>query len=132
MVDARLQRAINTPKIKAQAIELIRLALKALDDLRALDESLYERFVMSRDKPNDPSASAASLQRLWDHTFSGLRQMLWLCRSLEAERTGKATPEAVSDDFDFGDFEPPSQPPGRKELELGEGYNGDFLWNECE
>ena len=129
-MDTRLQQAIATPKILNQASELIRLALRALDDLRQLDESLYERFVASRDAPNDPTTTTASLQKLWDLTFGGLRQLLWFCRSLDADKKGTQPAPQGGDDFDFGDFEPPSSPGvSQADLELGQGDIGDLLQN---
>ena len=81
-MDARLQRAIQTPRIQTQAWELVSLAQRALDDLRQLDDGLYERFVATRDAPMDRKTAAASLEQLWDTTFSGLSQLLWACRSM--------------------------------------------------
>ncbi len=139
-MDARLQRAIQTPRIQHQAQELVRLALRALDDLRQLDESLYERFVATREAPADPDAAAASLQKLWDTTFSGLRQLLWYCRSLAVDlpnaeagasgasgdplgtdAAGAAPPD---DDFDFGDFE--AKPKLDDDLQAGQRGSARF------
>ena len=69
-MDTRLQRAISTPKILQQAGELIRLSFRALDDLKQLDESLYERFLATRKAPEDPVAAEAGLRKLWDESRS--------------------------------------------------------------
>ncbi len=128
-VDSRLQKAIATPRIQTQAEELVRLALRALDDLKRLDESLYERFVGSRDAPMDKSESAVSLRKLWATTFSGLLALLEFIRSLESEKQPGATPvvdENVS--FDFGDLEgggPAS--PVSSDLDLGSLDVGNLL-----
>lgn len=106
-MDPRLSRAIGTPSIQQPAGELTRLALKALDDLRQLDESLYERFVASRSAPTDPTATAASLRTLWRQTFDGLTDLLDYCKRLLEESkpidTGARSEASVS--FDFGDLE---------------------------
>jgi hypothetical protein len=122
-VDARLQRAIQTPRIQNQAQELVRLALRALDDLRQLDESLYERFVATRDAPTDLDLASASLKKLWEHTFGGLRQMLWFCRSLAVDAPPEVA-QSVSDDLDFGEFE---TKPKEDDLALGSADLLDFL-----
>jgi hypothetical protein len=123
-VDARLQRAIQTPRILNQAQELVRLALRALDDLRQLDESLYERFVATRDAPTDLELASASLKKLWEHTFGGLRQMLWFCRSLAVDAPPEAA-QTISDDLDFGEFE--TTKPKEDDLALGSADLLDFL-----
>jgi len=123
-VDARLQRAIQTPRILNQAQELVRLALRALDDLRQLDESLYERFVATRDAPTDLEFASASLKKLWEHTFGGLRQMLWFCRSLAVDAPPEAA-QPISDDLDFGEFE--TTKPKEDDLALGSADLLDFL-----
>jgi len=102
-LDPRLQSAIATPKIQGQAGELVRLALRALDDLKQLDEGLYERFVTNRNAPNDPAAAAAGLRKLWAQTFRGLLELLEFCRSLEGDAK-KREPDAEPS-FDFGDLE---------------------------
>lgn len=122
-MDARLQRAIQTPRIQNQAQELVRLSLRALDDLRMLDESLYERFVATRQKPADPEAATASLQRLWDTTFAGLRQLLWFIRSVASDVVQENPPAEV--EFDFGDFE--AKPIKEDDLALGSADLLDFL-----
>ncbi len=99
-LDPRLQSAIATPKIQGQAGDLVRLALKALDDLKQLDEGLYERFVATRKAPNDPAAAAAGLRKLWAQTFRGLLELLEFCRSLEGDAK-KREPD-VEPSFDFG------------------------------
>jgi hypothetical protein len=119
-VDPRLQGAIGSPKIQSQAGELVGLALRALESLRQLDESLYERFVASR------KGSAMDLRQLWGDTFGGLRQLLAFCRSLETERKTEAPAGDVSATFDFGDLEGGTPPP-RDQLDLGAGDIGDLL-----
>jgi len=125
-VDPRLKGAIGTPRIQHQAGELVRLALIALEDLKQLDESLYERFLASRAAPNDPAKTEAGLRKLWDETFGGLAPLLAYCRALEGKKDKK--PEAVSDDdaFDFGDLEG-NDGPTTAELELGASDIGSLL-----
>jgi len=133
-VDARLQRAIQTPRIQNQAWELVSLAQRALDDLRQLDDSLYERFVATRDAPVDPKAAAEGLEKLWDTTFSGLRQLLWTCRSMvELQRTDlegdarstDANPVVTDDELDFGELTEPAAK--EDDLALGSADLLDFL-----
>jgi hypothetical protein len=103
-VDPRLLAAISTPKIRSQAGELTRLALIALEDMKALDESLYERFVATRNQPTDPAENAAELRKLWGATFKGLQQLLVFCRTLEGIKTreGSVPPEpAEPAEFDL-------------------------------
>jgi len=136
-LDPRLQTAIATPKVQAAAGELVRLALQALDDLKQLDEGLYERFVATRKTPNDPAAAEAGLRKLWSQTFRGLLELLTYCRSLE----GDAKKAPVSDEpvsFDFGDLEEGGleeggatglgkEAFGEGELDLGQSDIGDLL-----
>lgn len=124
-VDPRLQGAIGTPRIQHQAGELVRLALTALEDLKQLDESLYERFLASRSAPDDRAKTEAGLRRLWTETFGGLEPLLAHCRVLEGKR---AEPAAADDDaaFDFGDFEA-APAPTTAELELGASDIGSLL-----
>jgi hypothetical protein len=137
-VDARLQRAIQTPRIQTQAWELVSLAQRALDDLRHLDDGLYERFVATRDAPMDPKAAAESLETLWDTTFSGLSQLLWTCRSmvemqstaLEGDDSGavprdRTGPIVTDDELDFGELAEPK--PKVDDLALGSADLLDFL-----
>ena len=128
VVDARLQRAIPTLRIANQAQELVRLALKALDDLRALDESLYERFVASRDAPKEASEAARGLQHLWETTFSGLSALLEFCKTLGAEAEAESEPRTVAEEFDFTDFGE-SQAALKQDDDLAMGANDllDFL-----
>ena len=122
-MDARLQRAISTPKIQQQAGELVERALRALEDLRQLDENLYERFVESRKHPEGPSAAADRLRKLWDETFKGLLEVLAFCRTLSS-----GEPEADDGgNFDFGDFGESSAAPPSAELELGSLDIGELL-----
>jgi hypothetical protein len=123
-VDSRLQRAISTPKIQQQAGELVDRALRALEDLRQLDENLYERFVETRKAPEGPDAAANRIRKLWDETFRGLLGLLDFCKTL----TG-ALPATTTDDsaaFDFGDFGE-SAPAPSNELELGAADIGELL-----
>ncbi|MEO6772891.1 MAG: hypothetical protein ABI467_07695 [Kofleriaceae bacterium] len=130
-MDARLQRAIQTPRIQSQAWELVSLAQRALDDLRQLDDSLYERFVATRDAPADPRAAVASLEKLWDTTFSGLRQLLWCCRSM-VDLAGatdvpgaEPAPAASDDELDFGELAEPAAK--EDDLALGSADLLEFL-----
>ncbi len=127
-MDSRLAKAIATPRIQTQAGELVQLALRALDDLKRLDESLYERFVASRDAATDPSASALSLRKLWATTFSGLLALLTFIRTLETEKSTDADPavdENVS--FDFGDLEGGAPAVASSDLDLGSLDVGNLL-----
>ncbi|MEP6859753.1 MAG: hypothetical protein ABJE66_03980 [Deltaproteobacteria bacterium] len=137
-MDARLQRAIQTPRIQTQAWELVSLAQRALDDLRHLDDGLYERFVATRDAPMDRKTAAESLEQLWDTTFSGLSQLLWACRSmvklqsagLEGDDTASANrdqtgPVVTDDELDFGELAEPK--PKEDDLALGSADLLDFL-----
>lgn len=127
-MDSRLQKAIATPRIQAQAGELVQLALRALDDLKRLDESLYERFVGSRDSPLDKSASAVSLRKLWETTFSGLNALLAFIRSLEGEKKPEAAAAVDDVGFDFGDLEGGGAPAtATSDLDLGSLDVGNLL-----
>ncbi len=126
-VDSRLQKAIATPRIQTQASELVDLALRALDDLKRLDESLYERFVSSRDAPMNPGANVVSLRKLWDTTFSGLLALLAFIRTLEGEKQVVAPALDESPSFDFGDLEGGAPPQGVAELDLGSLDVGNLL-----
>jgi hypothetical protein len=102
------------------------LALRALDDLRQLDESLYERFVETRTKPEDPQAAQQRLRKLWDDTFRGLRELLVYSKTVIGESTKRAQTE--SPEFDFGDFgepAPAAEPEGA--LDFGNADFGDLL-----
>jgi hypothetical protein len=127
-LDPRLQSAIATPKIQSQAGELVVLALKALDDLKQLDEGLYERFVATRKAPNDPKAAADGLRKLWSDTFRGLHELLDFCRSIAGEAKEEPVNEAPLS-FDFGDLEEGGAPPLDTETQLDLGSNdiGDLL-----
>ena len=100
-VDPRLQGAISSARVRFQAADLVRLALAALDDLRRLDEGLYERFVATRAREQEAAVLTGSLRELWDDTFRGLLQLLALCRALGA--VAPAEPAAVPE-VDFGDL----------------------------
>jgi hypothetical protein len=117
------------PKIQQQAGELIKLALVALEDLKQIDESLYERFLATRNSKLGPDAVAEGLRKLWDDTFRGLEAMLSYARSLSSvqqeEQAAKDKADGGGGDgFDFGDFtEAPSSP----NLDIGAGDIGDLL-----
>ena len=127
-MDPRLAGAIGTPSILRQAQELIRLALKALDDLRQLDESLYERFVASRNTPSDPAASAAGLRKLWDDTFGGVLHLLAYARTLTKDTAQQDEPSDAPISFDFGDLEGDGPATaGEPALDLGSADFGELL-----
>ena len=130
-MDSRLSRAITTPRIQQHASELVRLALRALDDLRQLDESLYERFLATRHAPEDSSAATQRMRKLWEDTFRGLRELLTYAKTvLNEQKQGqkRKEPQNESDAFDFGDFEAPSSPGGDKDaLDFGAADFGDLL-----
>jgi hypothetical protein len=129
-VDQRLAKAITTPKIQSHAGELVRLALAALDALKRLDESLYERFVSSRNEPHGPATGEDGLRKLWADTFGGLLALLAYCRSLEAElpKKPRATTQ-VEDPFDLGDLEAMASAPAQAidELDFAASDLGDLL-----
>jgi hypothetical protein len=101
----------------------VRVALAALDDLRQLDESLYERFVTTRDRPQDPAASASSLRQLWNDTFRGLLKLLALSRAFAQAPESTALSEIA--EIDFGEHSSNAAP--EDGLELGAGDIGDLL-----
>lgn len=126
-MDSRLRRAIASPKIQQQAEELVRLALRALDDLKQLDESLYERYVESRRTQQEPTAAAARIRVLAHDTFRGLLELLAFSRSLLGEN-----PIRVQEvqELDFGDLEAvASAPPPSTDLDLGSDDIGSLLDN---
>jgi hypothetical protein len=128
-VDARLLRAISTPRIQQQASELVELSLRALDDLRQLDESLYERFVSTRNAPEDSEAAKQRMRKLWDDTFRGLRELLVFTKATLAEPANKQDKRASTesaDAFDFGDFSEPAAAEPEK-LDLGGADFGELL-----
>lgn len=109
----------------------MRLALTALEDLKQLDESLYERFVATRSNPQGPEAVATGMRKLWEDTFRGLHGMLAFARSLAQPPSADAPKDDVS--FDFGDFAEAAPASSRDSLDLGsldiggllEGLDGD-------
>jgi hypothetical protein len=103
--------------------------LRALDDLRQLDESLYERFLETREAPEDPTASTQRMRKLWEDTFRGLRELLAYTKTVLAEgKAGQKRKETQNEDaFDFGDFEAPPPRPDEGELDLGSADIGDLL-----
>lgn len=116
---------IATPRIQQHASELVRLALRALDDLRQLDESLYERFLATRNAPEDANATALRMRRLWDDTFRGLRELLVFTKTIVGEPQQATTAEDPAS-FDFGDFDAASGGESN-ELDLGSADFGDLL-----
>lgn len=127
-MDPRLKAAISTPRIQQQAGELVRLALTALEDLKQLDESLYERFLASRTAPNDRAKTEAGMRKLWEETFGGLVPLLAYCRALEGKKDQKA--EANGDDFDLGgldDLDEAVADQTVRELDLGASDIGSLL-----
>jgi len=118
-VDPRLERAIGTPKIQEQAGELVDRSLRALEDLRQLDENLYERFLETRKSPEGPEAAANRIRKLWDETFRGLLTLLDFCQALAG---GIAAPKTDdSDAFDFGDFGESAPEPAKDQLDIQAG-----------
>jgi hypothetical protein len=115
-VDSRLERAIGTPRIQQQAGELVDRSLRALEDLRQLDENLYERFLETRKHPESPEAAANRLRKLWDETFRGLLGVLDFCKQLTGEAPS-AEPDTIIDDF--GDFGESAPAPAKDQLDLG-------------
>ncbi len=109
-VDPRLLRAITSPAIRTDASELVRLGLFALADLRKLDDTLYGRFVASRQGAQKPDEVSASLRTVWSDTFHALEHLLAHCRQLTKNQRAPSQPAAGADDFDFGDFAPAEEP----------------------
>lgn len=101
--------------------------MRALDDLRQLDESLYERFLETREAPEDSDAATQRMRKLWEDTFRGLRELLAYSKTVLAERKPKRKETQNEDAFDFGDFEAPSSPGKDDELDLGSADIGDLL-----
>jgi hypothetical protein len=127
-VDPRLKGAIGTPRIQSQAGELVHLALTALEDLKQLDESLYERFLASRTSPNDQAKTQAGLRKLWDETFGGLAPLLAYCRAIENRKDRPADVLPDDDAFDFGDLEGMDpDAPTSPDLDLGASDIGSLL-----
>ena len=129
-VDPRLLRAIRTPAIQQQAVELVRLALDALMDMRNLDDSLYDQFLATRERPED-AAAAGGLSRLWDDTFRGLRALLAWCRHVVENKPRAAAPAREAsdgfDDLDFGEEAAPEElfDPGTADISgVLEGIDG--------
>ena len=102
-MDPRL-RAIGTPSIRTEAVELVKLALEALDELKKIDESLYGLFVASRNAPANPEMAAAKLRLIWDGAFRPLTALIDYCRRIDDEAEVTVTGEDEAD-LDFGDFE---------------------------
>jgi hypothetical protein len=100
--------------------------MTALEDLKQLDESLYERFVSTRTNPQGPEAVAAGMRKLWEDTFRGLHNMLAFARTLAAPPSDepRAQEEAA---FDFGDFVEASPATSRDSLDLGSLDIGGLL-----
>ena len=118
-MDPRLQRAISTPRIQQQAGELVDRSLRALEDLRQLDENLYERFLETRKSPEGPDEAANRIRKLWDETFRGLLGLLDFCKSITGEPpAADSNPDAGFDEFgDFGESAPVLS--AREQLDLG-------------
>jgi hypothetical protein len=125
-VDSRLERAIGTPRIQQQAGDLVDRSLRALEDLRQLDENLYERFLETRKSPEGPDEAANRIRKLWEETFRGLLALLDFCKSITASETPAMDDPGAS--FDFGDFGESSAPASsNNELELGSVDFGSLL-----
>jgi hypothetical protein len=116
-VDPRLSSAIASPAIRDAACELVRLAHVALGDLRKLDDSLYSRFVASREQQQQPAEVAEGLRTVWDETFGSLDHLLAYTAKLTASQKAKAEAPPPTDELDFG-FEPAEEK--SFELELGD------------
>ena len=74
--------AIGTPTIRNEAVELVKLGLAALDELKNIDETLYGLFVASKQQPADPEMAAAKLRLIWDGAFRPLASLLEYSRRL--------------------------------------------------
>jgi len=109
-VDEKLSGAIASQAVRNDATELVRLALFALADLRKLDDTLYGRFLASRQTKQAPEQLAASLRVVWSDTFQSLEYLLAHCRQLTKNNRAPSQPAAGADDFDFGDFAPAEEP----------------------
>ena len=120
-MDPRL-RAISTPSIRNEAVEVVRLALAALDELKKIDESLYGLFVASKNEPRDPEMAAAKLRLIWDGAFRPLTTLLEYCREVAAGVVHDAPPADA--DFEFGSFEDATDV---QSFELDIGDIGDLV-----
>ena len=120
-MDPRL-RAIGTPSIRTEAVELVKLALEALDELKKIDESLYGLFVASRNAPADPEMAAAKLRLIWDGAFRPLSVLIDYCRRIDDEAEVTVTGDGDAD-LDFGDFEAQEE----KSFELDIGDIGELV-----
>jgi len=118
-VDPRL-RAISTASIRNEAVETVRLALEALEELKQIDESLYGLFVATK-QDSDPDMAAAKLRLIWDGAFRPLVVLLEFCRNLAAGVAQDMPPADA--DFDFGDFEAQEE----KSFELDIGDIGELV-----
>ena len=103
----------------------MRLAMTALEDLKQLDESLYERFVSTRSNPQGPEAVAAGMRKLWEDTFRGLHNMLAFARTLVAPPSDSPPAEEAS--FDFGDFAEAAPASSRDSLDFASLDIGGLL-----
>ncbi len=95
----------------------MRLALLALAALDKVDDSLYERFVATRNEGEAPETAAKSLRTLWNETFRTPLLLLAYCRKLDgrqkkrmptAPADGEETP--AEDHDELGDLEAMAEP----------------------
>ncbi len=91
----------------------------ALADLRKLDDSLYSRFVASREHKQQPAEVTEGLRTVWDETFGSLDHLLAYCAKLTASQKAKAEAAPPPDELDFGELEPVEEEKAF-ELELGD------------
>lgn len=125
-----LEAAISDPLIRAQVYSLVQQALRALEGLSRLDDTLYTRFMEEGGDSTDAVASMALLRRVAVVTFRGTRALLAGLARLRppSGSEGGDAPKSEGDneiDFDFGSEVPPdvstgdrvSAPPADEALE---------------
>jgi hypothetical protein len=107
-----LEAAIRDATIRAQVYGLTQQALRALEGLSRLDDTLYTRFMEAGGSAGEDPASIALLRRVAGVTFRGTRVLLAGLARLHPEGTTNDAPESHGDlDFDFGSEQLPAAEP---------------------
>jgi hypothetical protein len=79
--------------------------VRALDDLRRLDDSLYERFIEARNGREAARTAKRRARKLWNDTFRGLGELLAYMKTMLAEKREATHNERA--ELDFGEFRDP-------------------------